>query len=130
MVTSGEKNNHAKEVPFYLGLEEEDDPYAYYMAESAFVEATISDDDRDFEVRYLSYADGCNTIQDLYNPHKFESNTRIRFMKWIQRQLDAIKKEDARLHSAAEEEFWNDSFFAYHNVREMYTAWKLATKHG
>jgi hypothetical protein len=50
-----------------LGLEEEDDPYAYYMAQSAFVEATISDDDHDFEFRYLSYADGCNTIQDLYN---------------------------------------------------------------
>jgi hypothetical protein len=34
----------------------EDDSSGAYMAERAFVEGTLSDDDREFDVEYLSYA--------------------------------------------------------------------------
>jgi hypothetical protein len=105
---------------------EQCDAIEYYMAERAFVEATVSDDDRMFDLAYLFYADGWNTIQDLYNPHEFDYITRIRYMNWIQRQLDAIDCEDAHSHAFHLDNFWNNDFYRYHNVRHMYNAWKLA----
>ncbi len=104
--------------------EQKDDACAAYMAERAFVEGTLSDDDRQFDIGYLSFAYGCNTIAQLYNPHEFDLQTRIRFLRWIQRQVAAIK-EEAFLHFNAEEAFWDDTFLLYHNVRAMYTAWKM-----
>jgi hypothetical protein len=44
------------------------DDVCAYMAERAMVENTLSDD-RQFDVEYLSYADGCDTLAKLYNPH-------------------------------------------------------------
>jgi hypothetical protein len=41
---------------------DEDNTYAAYMAEHAFVEGTLSDGDREFDVGYLLYAYRCDTI--------------------------------------------------------------------
>jgi hypothetical protein len=102
-----------------------DDPIEEYMAERAYVEAHVSDDDRMFDTDYIYYAHGTSTIQALYNPHEFDDNTRIRFMKWIQRQLDAINTEDEGSDALEVEYFWDDCFYRYHNVRQMYNDWKL-----
>jgi hypothetical protein len=64
---------------------DEDNACVAYMAEHAFVEGTLSDDDREFNVGYLLYAYGCNTIAKLYNPHEFDSETQTRYLRWIQR---------------------------------------------
>jgi hypothetical protein len=53
----------------------EDDACAAYMGERAFVEQTLSDDDREFNVGYHLYAYGCDPIAELYNPHDFDSKT-------------------------------------------------------
>jgi hypothetical protein len=99
---------------------DEDDACAAYMAERAFVEGTLSDDDREFDVGYLLYAYGCDTIAKLYNPHEFDSETRTRFLWWIQRQVAPVKEE-------FREAFWDDAFLIHHNIRAMYTAWEVAS---
>jgi hypothetical protein len=53
----------------------EDDACAAYMAERAFVKQTLLDDDRELNVGYHTYAYGCNTIVELYNPHDFDFQT-------------------------------------------------------
>jgi hypothetical protein len=122
------------------------------MAERAFVEGTISDDDREFDIGYLLYAYGCNTIAELYNPHEFDFETRTRFLQWIQRQVAPVK-EASNLNATAgeashglgsvnatptsitttshdeaslvKEAFWDDAFLVHHNIRAMYTAWEV-----
>ena len=98
-----------------------DEAYDEYMAERAFVESSITDDDREFDIEYLSYAYGCNEIADLYDPQEFDADTRLRFLKWIQHRIGKIKDE------VDIEALWNDSFFHYHNVEDMYIAWEQAT---
>ena len=97
------------------------DKYDEYIAEREFVQACITDDDRQFDIQYLYYAHGTSRIEDLYNPHEFDTSTRFRFLNWIQCQLDNSKNE------ANIEDFWDDEFFRHHNVRDMYTAWKRAS---
>jgi hypothetical protein len=96
----------------------EDDSCGAYMAERAFVEGTLSDDDREFDVEYLSYAYGCDTIAELYNPHEFDSETRTRYLRWIQQKVAPVKEE-------LKEAFWDDAFLIHHNIRAMFTAWEV-----
>jgi hypothetical protein len=72
-----------------------------YMAERDMVESTLSDDDRQFDVDYLSYADGCDTLAELYNPHEFDPETLTRYLTWLQRQVAAVKELFS--HSASSE---------------------------
>ena len=99
-----------------------------YMAERAFVERTISDDDRQFDVGYLSYAYGCHTLAELYNPHEFDPETRTRFLRWIQRQVAAfvIAAPPPQVVPVAASEFWDDAFLLHHDVHAMYTAWEVS----
>jgi hypothetical protein len=106
-------NSTSDDDSFFIDIERETEEY---NAEREEVERHISDDDREFDVCYLHYAYGGGSIEHYYNPHEFDSITRIRFLKWIQCQLE----KDG-------EAFWNNTFFHHHNVRQMYTAWKAAT---
>jgi hypothetical protein len=106
-----------------------DDASCAYMAERAFVESTLSDDDRQFDVGYLSYAYGCNTLAELYNPHEFDPETRTRFLRWIQSQVAAFMNAAPlpQVVPVAASEFWDDAFLLHHYVRAMmYTAWEVA----
>jgi hypothetical protein len=53
----------------------EDDACSAMMAERAFVEQTLSNDDREFDVGYHFYAYGCSTIAELYNPRDLDFET-------------------------------------------------------
>jgi hypothetical protein len=97
----------------------EDDACAAYMAaERAFVEQTLSNDDREFDVGYYFYAYGCSTTAELYNPHDFDFETQTRFLRWIQRQVAPVKEE-------FREAFWDDAFLIHHNIRAMYSEWEV-----
>jgi hypothetical protein len=88
------------------------------MAEHTFVEQTLSDDDREFNVGYYLYAYGCNTIAELYNLHDFDFETRTRFLWWIQRQVAPVKEE-------FKEAFWDDAFLIHHNIWAMHSEWEV-----
>ena len=96
----------------------EDDACAAYMAERAFVEQYLSNDDREFDVGYHFYAYGCSTIAELYNPHDFDFETRTRFLRWIQRQVAPLEEE-------FREAFWDDAFLIHHNIWAMYSEWEV-----
>jgi hypothetical protein len=90
----------------------EDDACAAYMAEGAFVEGTLSDDEREFDVGYHLYAYGWDTIAKLYNQHEFDSETQTRYLQWIQQQVAPVKEE-------FKETFWDDAFLIRHNIWVM-----------
>jgi hypothetical protein len=115
-----ETNTSDEDDSVFVDIEKEIDEY---NAEREFVERSISDDDRKFDLTYHFYAYGTSTIEHDYNPHEFDSTTRIRFLKWIQRQLD----KPHLIEDKEKEAFWNNTFFLHHNVRQMYNAWKNAT---
>jgi hypothetical protein len=107
----------------FIDIEREIDEY---NAEHESVERNISDDDREFDLAYHYYAYGTSTIEHDYNPHEFDSTTRIHFLKWIQRQLN----NPYPIEDKEKEAFWENTSFLHHNVRQMYTAWEIATELG